>query len=300
MNMDQRTERLRDVLPEPLQTAFFQTLEGFSASVEELRLRRGREASVVCAGRERPLRVGGRTIPSTGALLEEILRRASENSVYAVQEQLCAGFLPLPGGHRLGVCGTVVHDGEGIRSIRGLQAMNLRIAREIPGAADPLRNLLRGSPGSVLILGPPGRGKTTLLRDLIRQISDGLQNHVAVVDERGELAACLDGVPQFSLGRMTDVMSLCSKREGIRLLLRSMGPDWIAVDEITAEEDVDALLRASYCGVRFLATAHAAGREDLTRRPVYRRLTASELFSHLVVIEADRSLRTERMGYESG
>ena len=134
-----------------------------------------------------------------------------------------------------------------------------------------------------------------LLRDLIRQVSDRFGQRVAVVDERGELAACLDGSPQLRVGRLTDVLSFCGKAEGIELLLRSMRPDWIALDEISAEEDLRTILRASYCGARFLATVHVLGPEDLRRRPLYRRLMEAGVFENLIYLEKDRSLRCERV-----
>ena len=115
------------------------------------------------------------------------------------------------------------------------------------------------------------------------------------MDERGELAACLDGSPQLRVGRLTDVLSFCGKAEGIELLLRSMRPDWIALDEISAEEDLRTILRASYCGARFLATVHVLGPEDLRRRPLYRRLMEAGVFENLIYLEKDRSLRCERV-----
>ena len=228
--------------------------------------------------------------------LTQILRRASDYAAYAVQDQLTAGFLSLPGGHRLGVCGQAVPGQNGIRSIRELQSVNLRIAREVPGAADGAVSLLWSHPASTLILGPPGRGKTTVLRDLVRQISDRFRERIGLVDERGEIAACLGGVPQLRVGQRTDVLSLCPKERGILLLLRSMGPRWIALDEISDPADAEALIRASYCGVRFLATAHAWDRSDLEKRPLYRSLMESGVFENLVLIKPDRSLLCERIG----
>ena len=133
-----------------------------------------------------------------------------------------------------------------------------------------------------------------LLRDLIRQLSDRFGWRICVVDERLELAACASGVPQFRLGAHTDVLSGAPKAAGIELLLRTMNPEWIAVDEITAEADIAAIRRASYCGVRFLATAHAADRRELESRPLYRALLQDGFFRMAAFLLPDRSVRIER------
>ena len=168
------------------------------------------------------------------------------------------------------------------------------IARQPDGVADRLRDALWARPQSVLLCGAPGSGKTTLLRDLIRQLSDRFGWRICVVDERLELAACASGVPQFRLGARTDVLSGAPKAAGIELLLRTMNPEWIAVDEITAEADIAAIRRASYCGVRFLATAHAADRRELESRPLYRALLEDGFFRMAAFLLPDRSVRIER------
>ena len=154
--------------------------------------------------------------------------------------------------------------------------------------------LLRRLDASTLILGPPGSGKTTLLRECVRSLSDG-GSRVGLVDERGELAACRLGIPQMDVGAQTDVLTGCGKSEGIYLLLRAMNPQWIAVDEITAPEDIRAMEEASYCGVRFLATAHAFSPDELRRRPLYRRLRELELFQRLLILSPDKHVTMERM-----
>ena len=150
--------------------------------------------------------------------------------------------------------------------------------------------------GSILIIGPPGSGKTTLLRDLIRQKSNSGLGSVAVVDEREELFPYFKGQACFETGNRTDVLSGCGKSIGIEAVLRSMNPQWIAVDEITAQSDCDALLHAGWCGVNLLATAHAASLKDLRTRPVYRSLTEYRLFSTVIVLRTDKSWTVERIG----
>lgn len=202
-----------------------------------------------------------------------------------------AGFLTLRGGHRMGLCGRVTCERDGL-VLREIGSLCLRIAHEVKGCGADTVRMLCG--GGALIAGPPGSGKTTLLRNLIRQLSDRFGWRICVVDERLELAACASGVPQFRLGAHTDVLSGAPKAAGIELLLRTMNPEWIAVDEITAEADIAAIRRASYCGVRFLATAHAADRRELESRPLYRALLQDGFFRMAAFLLPDRSVRIER------
>lgn len=197
------------------------------------------------------------------------------------------GYLTAPGGHRIGLCGEAVCRNGMMTGIREVTSLCIRVARDFEGVAKMAANY----PGSILILGAPGWGKTTLLRDLIRQLSDK-GNHVAVVDERGELFPKDAG---FLQGKHTDILSGCAKGEGIETVLRAMGPSCIAVDEITAKVDCEALIRAGWCGVRLLATAHAGSVRDFRSREVYRPLAESGLFSTVLVMKPDKSWSRERM-----
>ena len=261
-----------------------------AGAMEELRLRCGQPPACRIAGKERALPLA----PVTPELLRGILEQATQRSAYSMQEMTRCGFVTLPGGHRLGICGTAVVQNGTITALREPSSLNLRIARQPDGIADRLRDALWARPQSVLLCGAPGSGKTTLLRDLIRQLSDRFGWRICVVDERLELAACASGVPQFRLGAHTDVLSGAPKAAGIELLLRTMNPEWIAVDEITAEADIAAIRRASYCGVRFLATAHAADRRELESCPLYRALLQDGFFRMAAFLLPDRSVRIER------
>ena len=252
---------------------------------EELRLRCGWPMAAVFPEGEVPL--GGRkVVPQDLELLIEIASRAS---VHAVLTQLREGYLTIEGGHRLGLCGTAVLENGQMRNLRALSSVSIRIARQRPGAALPLLSGLMegGRLCSTLIAAPPGMGKTTLLRDLVRCISDGEGTpplRVGLADERGEVAALYGGVPQLCVGRRTDVIEGCPKAQGAMLLLRAMNPQVLAMDEITAPEDVGALLTAAGCGAVLLATAHGEG-DELTRRPLYRTMLEERIFQRVVSIQ---------------
>ena len=214
--------------------------------------------------------------------LQYCINAASRYSPWAA-ETAAEGYLTAPGGHRIGLCGDVVIHNGIVTGIRRLESICIRIARDFPGIG---RNV--DLTGSVLILGAPGWGKTTLLRDLARNAA--ARESTAVVDERGELFP-----PGLQRGKRMDVLTGCPKEQGIRRLLCTMGPEWIVVDEITADRDCEALTNAVGCGVKLLATAHGSSREDLTRRSVYRKLMESGIFSTVLVLDRNKGWKTERM-----
>lgn len=216
------------------------------------------------------------------------INMASKYSPWAAQS-LSKGYITAAGGHRLGICGTAVVENGVMTGIRSPTSISIRVARDFVGIAAQAETF----EGSILIIGKPGSGKTTLLRDLIRL--KGKKYCVAVVDEREELFPQANHSIFFTTGLNTDILSGCPKCQGIDAVLRSMTPDIIAVDEITAEEDCTALIRAGWCGVNLLATAHAASRQDLYIRPVYRSIVECQLFDTLIVLHADKSWHSERM-----
>jgi stage III sporulation protein AA len=218
-----------------------------------------------------------------------VINTASRYSPWAAAS-IAKGYLTAPGGHRIGICGqAVIKNGE-MSTVREISSLCIRVARDFPGIAGDAPKT-----GSILIIGKPGSGKTTLLRDLIRMRSDSGKGSVAVVDERGELFPSYQGNACFLPGQRTDILSGCPKRQGIELLLRSMGPATIAVDEITAEEDCRGLLHALWCGVDLLATAHAGTISEFMKRPVYKPIIESRVFSTVLVMQPDKRWREEKL-----
>lgn len=247
-------------------------------TAQEIRLRIGHVPELVCGRRwERLPNLIRRED------LTYVINSASRYSPWSAQT-LARGYITGPGGHRVGVCGEVVMKDGYVCGLRRVTSLCIRIARDFPGIAEDACHLK----GSILIIGPPGSGKTTLLRDLIRQIS--IREVVGVVDERGELFP-----DHVTYGTRLDVLKGCPKREGMEMILRTMGSSCIAMDEITASSDCDALLQAGWCGVRLLATAHAGSMQDLMKRPLYQPLLRYGLFDHILVMNKDKTWRKEQM-----
>lgn len=244
---------------------------------EEIRLRLGRPVTLRMPG-------GWETLSLTAGEeeLRFVLNLASRYSPWNASTA-AEGYLTAPGGHRIGICGDATQTG-----FRSVTSLCIRVARDLPGIASriPLGE-------DLLIVGAPGSGKTTLLRDLCRRISQ--REPVAVVDERCELFPMWEGKPAWDCGPNTDVLLGKPKGIGIDMVLRSMGPRWIAVDEITRESDCEALGKATWCGVHLLATAHAASVQELTARSVYRPLLAQGLFRTSIVLHPDKSYHAERI-----
>ena len=291
------------LLPGRLRAAAMSISQREKARTEELRLRIGRALYLTTPA-------GETALPQTRVIrsdLEQVLDRATEYSRYTAAGTMAHGYLTAPGGFRIGVCGTALPTGPGAGSnegVRDVSSLAIRIPRVFEGAAEPvLPELVEdGRPAGTLILSPPGGGKTTLLRDLVRLLSQGSAvcppQRVALVDERGELAAVHRGRPQLEVGCHTDVMDGCPKHLAVPMLLRAMTPGIIALDEVALGADVEAVYAAVGCGVTLLATVHAASLRDLEDRPIGRDLLSSGGFRRAVVIEGrgkNRRSRVERL-----
>ena len=281
------------VLPEPLRNALKCLPLTRRSELEEIRLRQGYSAAALIRGREELLQDRWQNILVTNQMLENLLARATDYSAYSAAEYLRQGFVTIAGGHRIGFCGQAVLERGKLQCLRDLTSASVRIARAVPDYALQLRPYLSPELPSLLIIGPPGAGKTSLLRELVRLLSDEQAQRVSLIDERFEIAACSQGRAVFPVGQRTDILSGCPKEQGISLMLRTMSPQWIVVDEVTAPEDIQAMQHAGYCGVRLAATAHAADRRDLQSRALYRQLVAAQIFIKLITIRRDRKITVE-------
>lgn len=265
----------------------------------ELRFRQGGPVMLLCGSEEyflTPCHGASENLADAYCIsqseLKEMMEYISNYSFYAYEEEVRQGFLTIQGGHRVGFCGRVVLDGNGIRTIRNISFLNIRIAHQKKGCGEVVLPYLieEGRLCHTLIVSPPGCGKTTLLRDIVRLVSDGGSfgrgRKVGVVDERSEIAACYHGVPQNEVGLRTDVLDCCPKTLGIGLLLRSMSPEVIAVDELGGKEDVEMVKKAIQSGCSILATAHGDGAENWQRGGGLQELLGSMVFERYVFLTA--------------
>ncbi|TJY44458.1 stage III sporulation protein AA [Cohnella pontilimi] len=296
---------LPDLFVQPLRGILERLPSHAADTLEEIRIRENRPLEIGYAGRHGFVdQDGALTADYRKAYMpgrEEcraLLERVTNHSLYAVEEELRRGYVTVAGGHRIGLAGRAVLERGAVAHLKDIAGFNVRIARARSGcAAAVLPGILDLKAGTVkhtLIVSPPQQGKTTLLRDLVRSISSGDWNHpaairwggrkVGVVDERSEIAACEAGVPTFDLGPRCDVLDACPKAEGIMMMVRSLSPEVVAVDEIGRPEDADALNEALHAGVRVLATAHATSLADVFARPVLARLAEDCVFGAYVIV----------------
>jgi stage III sporulation protein AA len=236
----------------------------------------------------------------TRADIQNTLNCLSQHSLYAMEEELRNGYITLRGGHRAGLTGQAVLAGGHIRTLKYISSINLRIARELLGVANGVLPYLvkDGSVYNTLIISPPQCGKTTLLRDIARQLSNGVPQlgltglKIGIVDERSEIAGCYEGIPQNDVGMRTDVLDACPKAEGMLMLIRSMSPQVIIGDEIGRHEDIYAMREAVQAGVNLVATVHGGSLEQLMRRPSMAEIIASGTFERYVILGKSRGIGT--------
>ena len=269
------TPELRDPLTKLPEPELFQ----------EIRLRKNRTMQVIRKGQAFTVTEEGLLINPqqngvivSGQALDAVFRNLCAQSVHSFQDTIRQGYLPLSGGNRAGLCGTAVLRGGVTESVRDISGISLRIAAEHTGCAEQLAERI-GDPrmtGGILLAGAPASGKTTVLRDLARIFGDSMR--ISIPDERGELAAVRNGVPQFQVGAQTDVFDGYPKAEAITAAVRAMNPELLICDEIGGETEADALLSSANCGVTLIASAHAADLQTLLLRPQIRRLTDAGIF----------------------
>lgn len=264
--------------------------------INEIRLRTGQplivessQGEVFLSETGQPALIG-QAYRVTDRDIRETLEYISNYSLYAYEEELKNGYITIPGGNRIGICGKTVTDLEGVKTIKNISFINIRMAHEVVGCTDIYMEKMyeRNQLCHTLIISPPCAGKTTFLRDMIRNISNGFASHkgicVGVVDERSEIAACSGGIPQNQIGIRTDVLDCCPKAHGMLMLIRSMAPKVIAVDEIGKKEDVDALEYCINCGCKIIATIHSTSLTELYTKPVMEKILENRIFQRFVVL----------------
>lgn len=237
------------------------------------------------------------------ANLEEIkiiIQRMSNYSIYAYDEEIKQGYITIKGGHRVGICGRCVIQNNEVKTIKDTASMNIRICREVIGCSNKImpyiieNNIMENT----IIISPPKCGKTTLLRDIARNISEGVKElkfkgkKVCVIDERSEIAACYNGVPQLDVGIRTDVLDCCPKASGIMMAIRSMSPDVIVCDEIGTLSDMESIIGAMNSGVSLITTIHGYGIEDLYDRAVFEDIMDNKVFKKAIILSNKNGVGT--------
>lgn len=274
--------------------------------LEEIRIRAERPVQLCFGGYERLLYAGRRRPPVTAGDCRELMLRLCEHSVYARGTELNNGFLTLPGGYRVGLCGGVMANGESIDRLTDVTGFNIRIARALPGCAEGLLPMLAQSGRllNTLIVSAPGCGKTTLMRDIARLCSAGAREvkpcRVAVVDTRYELTGSVDGVPQLDIGPRTDVLAGAPRAAGMRMMVVNMAPDIVVTDEIATVSDARAVLDAAACGVTVAASAHAGSVGELMQKRAMWQLLQARVFRRIVLLGRSPRVGTVERVYDEG
>lgn len=271
-------------------------LTSYVSDIQEIRLRSGMPVLIRTADGEWFLRTQGLTKDVTKAIriseqeLHRYISHFCQDSIYAFQEEIKHGFITVAGGHRVGVAGQVTLDKGEVTGMKHITFLNIRLSHQIKGAADAVLPYAyeRGSLQNVLIVSPPGCGKTTMLRDMVRQISDGnaygVGVNVSLIDERSEIAGSYQGVPQNDVGIRTDVLDGCPKEQGLLMMLRSMAPQVVAVDELGGSAEERALFKLAFCGCRVMATVHGEDVTDLQVKDGWENILKQRLFDRYIVM----------------
>ncbi|MCF8009743.1 MAG: stage III sporulation protein AA [Clostridiales bacterium] len=301
-------KQVLSILPVNLGDIIKRLPEKYISNLEEIRLRQGRPLLLGFNNGDKYLTANGELVsePNISYIItvediQRVTRLVSKSSLYALEEELKNGYITLPGGCRVGLTGKVVMDGEKVKTIKYISGLNIRISREVKGIAEKLLPYLLDKNKNVrhtLLLSPPRCGKTTLLRDLVRLLSTGMPaikysgTTVGLVDERSEIAGCYCGVPQKDVGTRTDVLDGCPKAQGMMMLLRAMGPNVLAADEIGKQEDVKVIEEVINAGVSLLFTVHGSTLEEITQRPALEYLFNLKVIERFVILGRSRGVGT--------
>lgn len=272
-------EAIFAILPESIIQLLQRFPHTLRSGIEEIRIRMNRPLEVIAYGTPYYPEENNQPYLVSNEDGRHILTQLSQYSLYAFEEELRQGYITLEGGHRVGLAGRVIVEDGKVKTLRNISSFNIRFARQAIGCASSLVSHLYSERWkNTLIIGPPQSGKTTLLRDLARLISTGVERlqippfKVGIIDERSEIAASVNGIPQHELGFRVDVLDRCPKAEGMMMMIRSMSPDVLIVDELGREEDAIAFAEAIHAGVSIITTVHGSSMEDIRHRPAFRAL----------------------------
>ena len=296
-----KEEQIKQVLAKSMRDIITKEVDDFE-QLQEIRLRVGKPLVIIQGGKEHILpdkKSTSRYI--TKEELRETMEYISNYSLYAYEHEMKQGFITIEGGHRVGMAGKAIIEGNKVKNLKYISSINIRVSHEVIGCADRIMPHITYHKQVVhtLIISPPRCGKTTLLRDIIRQISDGCQwttgCTVGVVDERSEIAGCYLGVAQNQMGMRTDILDCCPKAEGMIMMIRSMAPQVIAVDEIGTGDDVHAVEYAMHCGCKMLTTVHGYSMEEIRKKPLFEQMVKERRFERYVVLS-----NRKRVGFVEG
>lgn len=282
-------EEIFDYLPKTIMQEIKRLPANDWTEVEEIRMRIGRPLEIAVKGR--PLFLSYIVTKEDG---ETFMSKISHHSFYTLEEELKRGYITIEGGHRVGLAGKVILENGQVKGLRHLSSFNIRVAREMKGISHPLIPFLfQKGWKHTMIIGAPQTGKTTLLRDIARVISSGCDQFnipplkVGIVDERSEIAGCLFGIPQLSFGPRVDVLDACPKAEGMMMMIRSMSPDVLVVDEIGREEDRLAVLEAINAGVKLVMSTHGDSLEEIQKRPLLADIVNQQLIERYIELSRE-------------
>ncbi|WP_077367698.1 stage III sporulation protein AA [Anaerosalibacter sp. Marseille-P3206] len=303
-------DKLLEYLVPDISNILYKISDKKKDAIEEIRLKNNMPIIICCNGFDYFVSETGQFIKDykesvyiTKEQLQKTFQIISNYSVYAFEEEIKSGFITLKGGHRVGLAGKVVYGPNGIETIKNISSLNLRIAHEITGVSNNIMKYILKQPNTIyntLIISPPQCGKTTLLRDIVRNISDGMPRYgfnglkVGLVDERSEIAGVYNGIPQNNVGLRTDILDGCLKSDGIIILIRAMSPDVIATDELGSVEDIVSIHEALKTGVKLISTVHGDDLEDVFTKKNLDQIIKEKIFRRIIILDNSKGVGTIR------